>query len=141
MKRSLTCLSLTILAILFLSSTVSANCTMGYWKNHPDEWPVENLDLGNNQYNKVELLKILKSPVKGNGYISLAHQLITTKLNLENGASGLSILTSVEEADKLIGDNWIPPIGDAKIKPKYTSSINDKLDDYNNGITGPGHCN
>src|SRR5687767_5945628 len=50
--------------------------TQGFWKNHPEDWPVDELTLGNVTYSKDELLAIFGEPVSGNGLISLAHQLI-----------------------------------------------------------------
>src|SRR5262249_43032663 len=41
--------------------------SQGYWKNHPDQWPVTELQLGNVTYNQQELLAILNQPVRGNG--------------------------------------------------------------------------
>src|ERR1043165_3879889 len=65
--------------------------TQGYWKNHPDAWPVASLKLGSVTYTKVELIAILKTPVRGNGLIALAHQLIAAKLNIKAGASASAI--------------------------------------------------
>src|SRR6266496_4207569 len=47
----------------------------GYWKNHPDQWPVTELQLGNVTYTEEQLLAILHEPVRGNGLLILAHQL------------------------------------------------------------------
>jgi hypothetical protein len=49
----------------------------GYWKNHPQAWPVTELQLGNVTYTQDQLLAIMHEPVRGNGLISLAHHLIT----------------------------------------------------------------
>src|SRR5262245_44270594 len=40
--------------------------TQGYWKNHPDAWPVETLTLGTVTYTKDQLLSIFHTPVAGN---------------------------------------------------------------------------
>jgi hypothetical protein len=34
----------------------------------------------------------------------------------------------------------VPPIGAGDREPSDTSALVDALDDYNNGVTGPGHC-
>lgn len=39
--------------------TGSCTYTQGYWKTHPEAWPVDSLFLGNRFYNKNELLSIL----------------------------------------------------------------------------------
>jgi hypothetical protein len=83
--------------------------TQGYWKNHPEAWPVQELALGGRTYSQDELLAIFHTPVKGNGLVSLAHQLIAAKLNVANGGA-VSINVSIEDADRLIGDLVSPPI-------------------------------
>src|SRR5215813_11573939 len=46
--------------------SVTATCVrgQGYWKNHPDQWPVTQLQLGNNTYDQDELLSILNQSVR-----------------------------------------------------------------------------
>ena len=111
--------------------------TQGYWKNHEEAWPVSSLLLGNRTYAKAELLVILRTPVKGNGLISLAHQLIAAKLNIAAGASDASIAQVILDADALIG-NLV--VGEAEVKTNVTSGLVGQLDAFNNGNIGPGHC-
>ena len=49
-------------------------------------------------------------------------------------------LSSVAAADTLIGAKVVPPVGSDFILPSWTDALNQALDDYNNGLTGPGHC-
>jgi hypothetical protein len=124
--------------------------TQGFWKTHgpgdciegnnSNEWPVTSLTLGNVVYTDLELCDILHQQPQGNGLVSLAHQLIATKLNIANGADPTDIAAIVAAADAQIGDLVIPPHGDGFIHPSDTSANTQALDDYNNGITGPGHC-
>jgi cysteine-rich repeat protein len=114
--------------------------TQGYWKNHPDAWPVASLELGSVTYTKVELIAILKTPVRGNGLISLAHQLIAAKLNIAAGASASAISSAISQADSLIGSLVCPPKGDGTLATSATSSLVGKLDAFNSGDIGPGHC-
>src|SRR5262249_9423354 len=60
--------------------------TQGYWKNHPNAWPVTTLMLGGQTYSQAELLTILNTPVGGDASLSLADQLIATKLNIAAGS-------------------------------------------------------
>ena len=46
------------------------------------------LTLGTVTYSQAQLLAIFNTPVRGNGLISLAHQLIAAKLNILAGANG-----------------------------------------------------
>jgi hypothetical protein len=114
--------------------------TQGYWKNHASAWPVTSLTLGSVSYTKSQLLQILNQPVRGNGLVSLARQLIAAKLNVANGASGADIAQTIIDADALIGSLTVPPIGNGYLSPSSTSSLTDALTSYNEGTTGPGHC-
>lgn len=57
----------------------------GYWKNHPQDWPVMDLDLGGENLNQASLLDILNTPASGDATVILARALITAKLNLAGG--------------------------------------------------------
>lgn len=118
------------------------NCTytIGYWKNHPDLWPVAMLTLGTKTYEKSQLVTILKTPVTGNGLVSLTHQLIATKLNIANGATPTDVSSAIAMADWMINSMWVPPYGSGYLHPSQTSVTTQILDDFNNGIIGPGHC-
>lgn len=124
------------------TTTLVQNCTytIGYWKTHPEAWPVGSLTLGTVNYTQAQLLAILNQPVGGNGLISLAHQLIAAKLNVAQGASNLVVAATIIAADAQIGALVVPPIGAGYLAPGSTSAKTQVLDNYNNGIIGPGHC-
>jgi hypothetical protein len=50
---------------------------------------------GTTTYNKAQLMEILKTPVKGNGLIPLAYQLIAVKLNIANGSDGSAVSSAI----------------------------------------------
>ena len=105
----------------------------GYWKNHPQAWPVTELQLGNVTYTQDQLLAIMHEPVRGNGLISLAHHFITTKLNVANGADPSCIQQTIADADALIGDLVVPPVGDGYLAPRDVNALKDTLEAYNEG--------
>jgi hypothetical protein len=107
--------------------------SQGYWKNHPEAWPVTELQLGNTTYTQEQLLEILHQPVRGNGLLILAHQEIAAKLNIANGADGSCIQQTLADADALIGDLIIPPIGDGFLPPRDVSPTAGILGNYNEG--------
>lgn len=123
-------------------TTTVQNCTytQGYWKNHPEAWPTNTLTLGTVVYNQTELLAILGQEVNGNGLVSLAHQLIAAKLNILNGADPTAASATIAAADAQIGNLVVPPVGSGYLDPSTTSANTQTLDDYNNGVIGPGHC-
>ena len=124
------------------TSLQGVNCTytQGYWKNHPGAWPTSSMVLGTVSYSAAELITILNEPVVGNGLVSLAHQLIAAQLNVMNGANPGTITATIASANALIGGLVVPPVGSGTLVPAATSALTQTLDDFNNGIIGPGHC-
>ena len=114
--------------------------TQGYWENHPNTWPVQNVMLGALNYPQVQLLQIFSRPAAGNGLVALAHQLMTAKLNIANGADPSAIQSAVSSAGALIGTLIVPPIGNGFLSPGATSTLTNELYNYNMGVTRPGHC-
>ena len=114
--------------------------TQGFWKNHPEVWPVSSLLLGSVTYTNAQLGDIFDEPVAGNGLISLSHQLIAAKLNVASGADPTSVSQAIADADALIGGLVVPPVGSGFLAPGDTSFLNDALTAFNEGATGPGHC-
>lgn len=129
--------------IVATGSPVGHDCTytQGYWKNHPAVWPTSSLMLGSVVYTKTQLLQIFDKAAKGNGLVSLAHQLIATKLNIAMGASVPPVVaTAIAQADALIGALVVPPVGAGFLAPSLTSGLTETLDEYNNGELGVDHC-
>ena len=130
--------------------SVEAGCTytQGYWKTHgpvptgnnTNQWAVTGLILGSVNYTDLELQSILDTPAQGNGLISMAHQLIAAKLNVAAGADDSAIAGAIAAADALIGSLVVPPVGAGSLSPGATSALNTALTNYNEGATGPGHC-
>jgi hypothetical protein len=121
--------------------------TIGYWKTHgpgatgnnSNEWPVTSLTLGTLTYTDTQLKAILNTAVKGNGLISLAHQLIGAKLNIAHGATTpQAVLNAIVAADALIGSKVVPT---DYLSPSVTSTYVNMLTMYNEGkLPGTAHC-
>ncbi len=129
----------------FFSTVGNAECTQGFWKTHgtgacavanpTGTWPAGCLPmmLGNVAYTEAQLCAIFNTPASGNGLISLAHQLITAKLNICNGSNPTNIAAAIAAADALIGNLVVPPVGGGFLAPSSTSSTTTSLDNWNNG--------
>jgi hypothetical protein len=120
-----------------------AGCVLGhgYWKNHPGQWPVTQLQLGNVTYNQQQLLSILENVVRTNGLVSVAHQEIAAKLNIASGADGSCVAQTLGDLDALIGGLVIPPVGNGFLMPSVTSSYVNILTHYNEGHLCSPYCN
>jgi hypothetical protein len=105
-------------------------------------WPVTSLSLGNVSYSDAQLCEIFNTAAAGNGLIALAHQLIAAKLNVASGADGSAVASAIADADALIGSLVVPPTNGStnSLDPSATSALITTLTDYNEGVTGPGHC-
>jgi len=132
----------------FCDSNGGCTFTQGYWKTHgpvptgnnTNTWPVSLLTLGTVAYPDLQLQSIFDKPAAGNGLISLAHQLMAAKLNVANGADDTDVAAAIAAADALIGGLVIPPVGGGSLAPAVTSALTGTLASYNEGATGPGHC-
>ncbi|GFO58129.1 hypothetical protein GMST_04540 [Geomonas silvestris] len=126
-----------------LCNTKNCSFTLGYWKNHPGNWPVTSLKLGSVSYTQSQLLSIFETPVSGNGLIMLAQQLAAAKLNLANGTQlPAALQQAMASADQMIGSLAVPPVGSGSLPSPQTSALVQTLDSYNNGSYpgGPSHC-
>jgi len=122
-----------------VSAQADCSLTQGFWKNHEEVWPVEELILGGTTYTKPQLLAILRTPPRGDAAYILIHQLITAKLNIANGGDPTAIADTLLAADAWLAANPLgsKPTGAAQEAGVALAGL---LDDYNNGVTGPGHC-
>lgn len=129
-------------SIVLAQSGSAGGCirTQGYWKTHEEEWPTTQLVLGNVLYDQGELLSIFDLEVSGNGLIALAHQVIAAKLNIAAGGDAEVVIQAILDADDMIGDLVVPPVGTGFLEPDVTSPLVDEIDDWNNGRTGSGSC-
>jgi hypothetical protein len=96
-KRKLALLfALTVLLLVIPASVVGADgcydpcgccdcmCVRspGYWMNHPEAWPVEEITIGGVTYSKAEAIELMKLPVKGDKWLTMFPQVVAAKLNV-----------------------------------------------------------
>lgn len=131
--------------------------TIGYWKNHPQE-------ILNGKYLPITLgasiggslgaslvvdtidkaIDVLNQNVYGtpsNGITKLYAQLLAAKLNIASGASDSAVQSTIAAADAFLNKysyaNWSSL---SKANQQKVLGWVITLDNYNNGIIGPGHC-
>jgi hypothetical protein len=128
---------------------VDEGCTLtqGYWKNHASDWSSVDLSLGGVTYSHAQAMAVLKTPSNGDASLILAHQLIAAKLNiLVNGASSGAVASAVANADAWLAanadaDGKLPfSVSPASAAGAQATALANVLDQYNNGLIGPGHC-
>jgi hypothetical protein len=130
-----------------------AGCTLtqGYWKTHSKYGPAPydptwdrkaggDAEFLNTGYSYYEILWM--NPRGGNAYLILAHQYIAAEMNVLNGAYiPAEVLDAWNQAEELLvqyeDDLSIPKRGPDRA---LAVQLYELLDDYNNGLIGPGHC-
>src|SRR5262249_18548998 len=105
----------------------------GFWKNHPDSWPVTSLTLGSQTYTQAELLALFDTPPSGDASLILAHQLIAAKLNIANGSNPAPIRSAIADADKLLSQF----IGQSPYKGGPSSEIGKQMGNDANVLSRP----
>jgi hypothetical protein len=112
--------------------------TQGWYKNPKHQWPAGNWS--NFDGTGVSYLGTLETPPKGNVYYILAHQYIAATLNVAAGSSSSDITQALADAAAYFAAaSPNNPLPGTYTKDQVTA-IAAALDAYNNGITGPGHC-
>lgn len=72
---------------------------MGYWKNHPEAWPVDQLTLGGRVFTKMQLLTLLRLGEKGDKTKHMLRELVAAKLNVAAGNDASCVQESIDMAD------------------------------------------
>lgn len=131
---------------------VGCTLTFGYWKTHSIYGPAAHPDLTWDlilpsgpdtaffSSGKSWLQVLQTNPARGNAYYILAHQWIAAVLNIFSGASS----TPAVDAALVFGFNFFsthtPNQALTSTQRDQVISAADLLDDYNEGVIGPGHC-
>jgi hypothetical protein len=115
--------------------------TPGYWKNHPDDWPVQQILMGGVTYSKTAAIAVLGKVSKDKS-ITLFSSLLAAKLNLLNGTTPDCIIGVVEEAEAWLA---LHPVGSGvtgtSAEWKVGEPLHKRMDAYNNGLDCAPHRN
>jgi hypothetical protein len=128
--------------ITFVNHVEENGCTytQGWYKNEKHVWPSGSITRGSSFDGGASYASILDTPPRGNVYYVLAHQYITALLNIQGGASSTDIADELDDAaDYFAAASPNNPLPAGWTKDEVTA-LAEALDDYNNGLTGPGHC-
>jgi len=79
-------------------------------------------------------------PGDGGKYYILAHQYIAAQLNMLNGASASAVISTFNESTDFLNTYTPNDVNYDQDLQSKAVELGGILDDYNNGIIGPGHC-
>jgi hypothetical protein len=113
--------------------------TPGYWKNHPEAWPIDVITLGGVAYSKAQALTMMDTPGKDKS-LTMFSSLISAKLNVLSGNDSSCVASTIEAAD-----SWMTtyPAGSnvkaASLAWKLGEPLHRLMDNYNNGMLCAPH--
>lgn len=125
----------------------SCTLTQGYWKTHSEHGPAPYDDTWALLPNGADTMffgtgmtwyEMFWTPPTGNPYIQLAHQYMAAKLNELNGSDVSAISQTLIDAQALL--SAYTPATLPTNKRAQARNLATILDNYNNGLIGPGHC-
>ncbi|HSS49624.1 MAG TPA: SdrD B-like domain-containing protein, partial [Thermoanaerobaculia bacterium] len=126
----------------FPSATAGGTGTLGYWKNHPDAWPVQSITIGGITYTKDQAITWLGTPVGGDESIALFHQLVPAELNALVSNNISCIFPTIQAADAWMAQH---PVGSgvstSSTAGQQGGSYETQLNSYNNGNLCAPHRN
>lgn len=108
--------------------------TPGYWKNHPEAWPVDSLVIGGVTYTKAVILANMDEDPKDKTTTIFRH-LVAAKLNVLIGNDDSCIASTIAAADAWLASY---PLG-SRVKSsslawRQGEPLSRTLDNYNNGM-------
>ena len=114
--------------------------TPGYWKNHPDAWPVSSITVGGVTYTKAEAIAWL-GKVGKDKTTTMFSSLVPAKLNVLIGNDGSCVNSTIAAAD--VWMSTYGPVGSNVPASSYAWSVGEPLhkqmDAYNNGLLCAPH--
>jgi len=115
--------------------------TPGFWKNHPEAWPVQSITIGGVTYTKAQAIAWLSSSVTKDKTITLFASLVSAKLNVLVGNDSSCVSSTIANAD-----NWMAvsgPVGSgvaaSSLAWKLGEPYHRLMDNYNNGMLCAPH--
>jgi hypothetical protein len=114
--------------------------TPGYWKNHPEAWPVNSITVGGVSYTKAAAIAWL-GKVGKDKTTTMFSSLVPAKLNLLIGNDGSCVASTIVAADA-----WMATYGPVGSNVAASSAawtlgepLHKQMDAYNNGLLCAPH--
>jgi SdrD B-like domain len=126
----------------FINSPVSnpGTGTPGYWKNHPEAWPVQTVTVGGVTYTKDQAIALLDQVGKDKT-LTMFSSLVPAMLNVAIGNDSTCVASTIEAAQ-----DWMVkygPVGSNVHAASYAWKVGEPLhrlmDNYNNGMLCAPH--
>ncbi len=123
-----------------VTTTVGNKCPQanGYWKNNPNLWAVNALNLGSVSYTKTQLIGVLNRSNTGDASVTLGKALISALLSQANGSNPVPICGVMADANAALDGCTVPcGIGPKTTRGQAMIGLANTLDMYNNDKLTP----
>ncbi len=118
----------------YFGCTQSEPLSPGYWKNHPESWPVESITIGGTVYTKTQAIELMGTPVSGDKTYTLFKALVAAKLDAMGCGDSSCVTETIANADAWMAahpvGSGVPGDSSAWMQAEPWYLI---LDDYING--------
>ena len=115
--------------------------TPGYWKNHPEAWPVSTITVGNQTYTVQQAIDIMGTPVTKDKTYTMFASLVSAMLNVQVGNDSTCVSDAIAA-----GQQWMTtygPAGHGVAASSYAWKTGEPfhrlMDNYNNGMLCAPH--
>jgi SdrD B-like protein len=114
--------------------------TPGYWKNHPEAWPVLEITIGGITYTREQAISWLEQS-GGDKTLTMFSSLVSAKLNVALGTDASCVASTIVSADAWMAASG--PVGHrvhaASLAWKIGEPLHRVMDNYNNGMLCAPH--
>jgi hypothetical protein len=114
--------------------------TPGYWKNHPEAWPVAIVTVGGIEYSRDQAIRLLDTPGKDRT-ITMFSSLVPAMLNVKIGNDSSCVASTIKAANEWM--QTFGPVGSGVHAASYAWKVGEPLhrlmDNYNNGMLCAPH--
>jgi len=119
--------------------------TPGYWKNHPEAWPVTSIKIGKQTYTREQAIGFM-GKVGGDKSVTIFSSLLSAKLNVMIGNDESCLNGAIDAADSWFS-TYVPNGMPGKIAGASVAwsgagqgdAIHQVMDNYNNGLLSCAH--
>jgi hypothetical protein len=115
--------------------------TPGYWMNHPEAWPVQQIVIGGVMYTKSRAIALLQAPGNKDKTYTMFSSLLSAKLNVQVGNNAECVSSTIAKADQWMADYG--PVGNGVHASSYAWKVGEPfhrlMDNYNNGMLCAAH--
>jgi SdrD B-like domain len=108
--------------------------TPGYWVNHPEAWPTNQIVIGGITYTKAAAIANMKRSVTKDKRWTIFPALVSAKLNVLIGNDSSCIASTIAAADAWWAAYHASPVAGSSAAWKAGEPLYLMLDAYNNGL-------